>query len=39
MKEVFTPIMILGCMIIFASVLIIELKGSQESEEVIEQAN
>ncbi|MCH4890063.1 DMT family transporter [Acidaminobacter sp. JC074] len=39
MKEVFTPVMILGCVIIFASVLIIELKGSGETEEVLEQVN
>jgi drug/metabolite transporter (DMT)-like permease len=32
MSEVFTPKMIVGCIIIFASVLIIELKGSSDQK-------
>lgn len=39
MKEIFTPRMILGCVIIFGSILVIELKGAKESTpEAIEKA-
>jgi len=38
MNEIFTPRMILGCVIIFVSILVIELKGSGEFEESPENA-
>lgn len=37
MNEVFTPQMIVGCVIIFASILVIELKGSREDEAPVSQ--
>lgn len=36
MHEIFTPRMIVGCIIIFVSILVIELKGSGESIESTE---
>lgn len=38
MGEIFTPMMIVGCAIIFVSILVIELKGSSDSVDVIEEA-